>query len=83
MSEAKKSHVRFAIVQSAVQEHRWECRSQLTRDETIAAKIGCLFDNLLGRVKREEIDIDLREAGSSNPHQNSETNSCPAIQPPQ
>ncbi len=44
-----------------VQEHRGEYPSQWAAIESIAPKIGCVPQTLLGWVKQSEIDLGVRE----------------------
>jgi transposase-like protein len=44
-----------------VQEHRGEYPSRWAAIESIAPKIGCTSQTLLGRVKRNEVDSGERE----------------------
>jgi transposase len=49
-----------------VQEHRGEYPSQWAAIESIASKIGCTSQTLLGWVKREEVDSGEREGVSTS-----------------
>ncbi|CAB3776200.1 IS3 family transposase IS401 [Paraburkholderia ultramafica] len=49
-----------------VQEHRGEYPSQWAAIESIAPKIGCTSQTLLGWVKRDEVDSGEREGVSTS-----------------
>ena len=49
-----------------VQEHRGEYPSQWAAIESIASKIGCTSQTLLGWVKRDEVDSGEREGVSTS-----------------
>ena len=48
-----------------VQEHRGEYPSLWTAVESIAPKIGCVPQTLLDWVKRQEVDVGVREGVST------------------
>jgi transposase len=52
-----------------VQEHRGEYPSQRAAIESIALKIGCMSQTLLGWVKREEVDSGEREGVTTSEHE--------------